>query len=101
MGPPPPLQLSLSQAPWQGRLSLVFSHKRKESDLGKLLADCVSEKLEEGDFKGAVRLASSDDMLAPMSEATFQAHLERHPSPHPDSEISPIDDEVSTIMTVC
>ena len=74
--------------------------KRKESDLGKLLADRVSEKLEEGDFKGAVRLASSDDTLAPMSEATFQALLERHPSPHPDSEISPIDEEVSTIMTV-
>ena len=60
----------------------------------------MSEKLEEGDFKGAVRLASSDDTLAPMSEATFQALLERHPSPHPDSEISPIDEEVSTIMTV-
>ena len=35
-----------------------------------------------------------------MSEATFQALLECHPSPHPDSEISPIDKEVSTIMTV-
>ena len=73
---------------------------RKESDLGKLLTDYVSEKLEEGNFKGAVRLASSDDTLAPMSEATFQALLERHPSPHPDSEISPIDEEVSTIVTV-
>ena len=74
--------------------------KRKETDLDKLLAGRVSEKLEEGDFKGAVRLASSDDTLAPMSETTFQALLERHPSPHPDSEISPIDEEVSTIMTV-
>ena len=60
----------------------------------------MSEKVEEGDFKGAVRLASSDDTLAPMCEATFQALLERHPSPHPDSEISPIAEEVSTIMTV-
>ena len=65
--------------------------------MGKLLTKRVSEKLEEGDFKAAVRLASSDDTLAPMSEATFQA---RHPSPHPDSEISPIDEELNTFMTV-
>ena len=45
--------------------------KRKGSDMGKLLAKRVSEKLEEGDFKAAVRLASSDDTLAPMSETIF------------------------------
>ena len=60
----------------------------------------MSEKLEEGNFKAAVQLASSDDTLAPLSETTFQVLLERHPSPHPDSEISPIDEELSTFMTV-
>ena len=47
----------------------------------------MSAKLEEGDFKGAVRLASSDDTLAPINEATFEALLERHPPPPPDSII--------------
>ena len=51
------------------------------------LAARVSAKLEEGDFKGAVRLASSDDVLAPMNAATYEALLERHPPPHPDSMI--------------
>ena len=55
----------------------------------------MSEKLEEGDFKGAVCLACSDDSLAPMNEATYQALLERHPSPHPNTVIPPIDDAMS------
>ncbi len=53
----------------------------------------MSVKLEEGDFRGAVRLASSDDTLAPMSEETYQALLERHPSPHANSVIPPMDEE--------
>lgn len=60
------------------------------------MADRVSAKLEEGDFKGAVRLASSDDTLAPMNEATYQALLERHPPPHPNSVIPPIDEAMSS-----
>ena len=36
----------------------------------RYLASRVSSKLEEGDFKGAVRLACSDDTLADMNEAT-------------------------------
>ena len=47
----------------------------------------MSAKLEEGDFKGAVRLASSDDTLAPMNEATLEALKGKHPAPHPDSTI--------------
>ena len=41
----------------------------------------ISGKLEEGDFTGAVRLASSDDVLAPYDEATFAALQKRHPPP--------------------
>jgi len=69
--------------------------KAPKDDVAKL-AERVSEKLEDGDFKGAVRLASSDSTLAPMNESTYQALLERHPSPHPDSLIPPIDDEMSS-----
>ena len=58
------------------------------------LAARVSVKLEEGDFKGAVRLACSDDTLAPMNEATYEALLERHPPLHPDS-IIPMVEEAS------
>ena len=52
----------------------------------------MSAKLEEGDFKGAVRLASSEDTLAPCSEVTFELLKERHPDSHPDSTIPPIDE---------
>ena len=61
--------------------------RRRQVSPEESLAACVSAKLEEGDFKGAVRLASSDDTLAPINEATFEALLERHPLPPPDSII--------------
>ena len=57
------------------------------------LAARVSAKLEEGDLKGAVRLASSDDTLAPINESTFTALQEKHPLPHPDSVIPSIQAE--------
>ena len=50
----------------------------------------VSANLEEGDFNGTVRLASSEDTLAPFNEATFEALKEKHPDPHPESTIAPI-----------
>ena len=49
----------------------------------------MSSKLEEGDFKGAVRLACSEDTLAEPNEATFSALREKHPSPPPGSNIPP------------
>ena len=54
------------------------------------LAARISVKLEEGDFGGAVRLASSDDTLAAMNDSTFTALQDKHPSPHPDSHIPPL-----------
>ena len=45
----------------------------------------VSAKLEEGDFKGAVRLASSEDSIAVPNSETLAALQEKHPLPHPDS----------------
>lgn len=49
----------------------------------------VSSKLEDGDFKGAVRLACSEDSLAERSEATYSALKEKHPAAHPVSTIPP------------
>ena len=70
----------------------MISHISTEN-LPRVLAARVSAKLEEGDFKGAVRLASSDDKLAPMNETTFEALQERHPSPHPTSIITPVEED--------
>ena len=39
------------------------------------LASRVSAMLEEGDFKGAVRIAYSDDSIADMDQATPPADL--------------------------
>ena len=49
----------------------------------------VSQKLEEGDFKGAVRLACSDDSLADCCDATYSALKEKHPQPRAESTIPP------------
>ena len=45
--------------------------------------------LEEGDFKDAVKLASSDDRLAPYTKEILDALLSKHPALPPDSAIPP------------
>ena len=52
----------------------------------------MSSHLEEGDFRGAIRLASASDSLAPHSAATFQALQEKHPSPSLSSPPLPASD---------
>ena len=47
----------------------------------------VTSKLEEGDFRGAVRIACSEDYLAPFNSDTLSALQAKHPAPHPDSTI--------------
>ena len=51
----------------------------------KSLARRVSTKLEEGDYRGAVRAACSDDTIADISEETISVLKAKHPLPHPDS----------------
>ena len=51
------------------------------------LASRISAKLEEGDFKGAVRIACSDDSIADMDQATLTALQQKHPTPPADSVI--------------
>ena len=45
----------------------------------------MSAKLEEGDFRGAVRLACSEDAVAEHNAATIAAMRAKHPAPHPDT----------------
>ena len=56
------------------------------------LGHLVSEQLEEGDFKGAVCLACSEDSMADRNVDTFTALKEKHPSTHPNSSIPPYPD---------
>ena len=60
------------------------STKRHVDNISKL-ATSVSIKLEEGDFKGAVRLACSEDTMAEDNEVTIAALRSKHPAPHPDT----------------
>ena len=61
----------------------------KRCDPEEYLARRVSAKIEEGDFRGAIRLASSDDTLADVSDETYNALCAKHPPPHLDSHIPP------------
>lgn len=56
------------------------------------LASLVFMKLEEGDFKGAIRLASSEDTIVEYSEKTedtLSALRDKHPAPNADTHIPP------------
>lgn len=51
------------------------------------LARRVSEKIEDGDVRGAIRLAASDDVLAPHDSTTLAALRSKHPS----KSVTPVD----------
>jgi len=53
----------------------------------EILGKKVSEKVEDGEVKGAIRLASSEEKPAANSDATFQALFLKHPAPPLDSVI--------------
>ena len=56
--------------------------KRSVHDPLDILAGRVSAKLEEGDFKGAVRLACSEDRFALPNETTLCILKNEHPDAH-------------------
>ena len=47
----------------------------------------MAEKLEEGDCRGAIRIASSYDCMTEVNDVTVSRLRPIHPSPHPDSII--------------
>ena len=55
----------------------------------KHLGSRVADKLEEGDFKGAVHIASSVESFAPNNAETLSALRSKHPAPHPNSLMPP------------
>lgn len=84
--------------------------KSKDSGIGDSnLAARVSAKIEEGDVRGAVRLAVSDDILAPCCDATADALRLLHPvraAPSnsslslPDSDVTRIDSSTSSVLSL-
>ena len=62
---------------------------RKSPDPEMALARRVAAKIEDGDFRGAIRLATSDNTLADFSDDTFTALCAKHPPAHPDSRTPP------------
>jgi len=53
------------------------------------LAARVSGKLEDGDIRGAIRLAASSDTVAPFDQATADALRVKHPSRSPSVSLQP------------
>jgi hypothetical protein len=64
------------------------------------LAARVSSKLEEGDYKGAVRLACSEDVIAEHNSHTLEALRSKHPSPPADRIVDTLDCDPSLQFTV-
>lgn len=56
------------------------SKSSKNVDSFIQLARRVSEKIEDGDIRGAIKLAASDDTLAPHNTITLSALREKHPA---------------------
>jgi hypothetical protein len=52
---------------------------KKHANSDATLASRVSEKIEEGNLKGAIRLAASEDSLAAYDEETVNALRSIHP----------------------
>ena len=65
-----------------------FKHNTGTDPL-KNLAARVATKLEEGDFRGAVRIASSNDSFAPVNSQTLDLLKEKHPPRQPSFESPP------------
>ena len=56
------------------------------------LAFRVEIKLEEGNYRSAVRLACGSDSIAEHSPATLQRLKKKHPNPHLDHSFIPVQD---------
>ena len=69
-------------------LVLPVQPSRSVSDPLRSLSKRVSAKLE-GDYRGAVRAACSEDTIAVLFPDTISALQQKHPPAHPDSAIPP------------
>ena len=56
-----------------------FQPKPNKTDKDRNLSNAVASKVEDGNFKAALRLSCSDDTPAPDNQDTYQALLDKHP----------------------
>ena len=77
--------------------------RQPHGDPLKNLRSRVSFKLEEGDFKGAVCVACSEDSIADLNAVeTLSALKEKHPPTHPNSRFPPlVEGTASTQIAIC
>lgn len=71
--------------------------KPKPANHLKNFAARVACKLEEGDFRGAVRIAASDDSFSTIDDKTFDKLQQKHPPAYPDSSIPPTIDPTASL----
>ena len=72
---------------WDFPKTIIFEDQKidviplpsKRSQESSKLAATVSNKLEDGDVRGAFRLTASDDTLAPFTDATLEEQKLKHP----------------------
>ena len=67
-------------APWGGRCSDGSSYPGVKRDERARLATAVAERIEDGDVKGAIRLASSNDTIALNTPETVERLRPKHNS---------------------
>ena len=71
---------------------------RPSSDPLRTLAKRVSSKLEEGDYRGVVCTACSEDSVAVVTEEVISELKRKHPTSHTDSHIIlPPDQSISSV----
>ena len=58
-----------------------------------ILACKVSNKLIDGDFQGAFHLVCSEETIADYSDENYAALQWKHPAPHQDSVMVPLEAE--------
>ena len=79
-------EVSLCEVPPSGYRDVTGTASKPASPDFRF-AKRVSSKLEDGDFRGAVRLACSEDVISDYSDTTFRALELKHPPPHQDSNM--------------
>jgi hypothetical protein len=71
---------------------------QRNLDRHRSLAARISSKLEEGNFRGAVRLASSEESFCSPDEESLRLLREKHPLPHPDTCLPPFQQSDGPIL---
>ena len=69
--------------------AVTSQHSRKPPQSDERLRKSVSNKINEGDIQGAVRLLASEDSVAPYSPKVLSDLLAKHPARPPDRRSFP------------